>query len=76
MKRLPLGANERALSRLFGYCEALYSCDTYQDSDYSKYDSNMFDEKLKAKVREKQFPVDCQNAFELGQRLVEKVVKS
>jgi len=27
----------------------------------------MFDEKLKAEVREKQFPVDCQNAFELGQ---------
>lgn len=70
-----LGANEKAFSRLFGYSETLYSCDTYQYSDYSKYDSNMFDEKLKAEVRQKQFPVDCQNAFELGQRLVENIVK-
>lgn len=70
-----LGANEKAFSRLFGYSETLYSCDTYQYSDYSKYDCNLFDEKLKAEVRQKQFPVDCQNAFELGQRLVEKIMK-
>jgi hypothetical protein len=33
----------------------------------------MFDEKHKAEIREKQFPLDCRQAFNLGQRLVEKV---
>lgn len=70
-----LGANEKALARLFGYCETLYSCDTYQYADYSKYEGNMFDEKRKAEVREKQFPVDCQKAFELGKILVDKATK-
>ena len=68
-----LGANEAALSRLFGYCETLYSCDTYQYADYGKYDCNMFDPVKKAEQREKQFPIDLQNAFELGKRLAEKV---
>ena len=66
-----LGSNEAALSRLFGYCETFYSCDTYQYSDYSKYDCNLFDEKKKAEQLEKQFPVDLQNAFNLGKRLTE-----
>ncbi len=66
-----LGANEAALKRLFGYCESLYSCDTYQYSDYSKYDCNMFDAGKKAEQREKQFPIDLQNAFDLGRRLAE-----
>lgn len=70
-----LGANENALKRLFGYCETLYVCDTYQYMDYSKYDCNMFDEKHKAVVREKQFPVDCQKAFEMGKRLAELAEK-
>jgi hypothetical protein len=39
----------------FGYCETLYSCDTYQYQDYSKMDCNMFDEEKKAVQREKQF---------------------
>lgn len=67
-----LGVNEAALSRLFGFCETLYSCDTYQYTDYAKYDCNMFDAGKKAEQREKQFPIDLQNAFELGKRLVEK----
>ncbi len=67
-----LGSNESALSRLFGYCETLYSCDTYQYTDYSKYDCNMFDETKKTEQREKQFPIDCKKAFELGVKLVQK----
>ncbi|MBQ9407088.1 MAG: flavodoxin family protein [Desulfovibrio sp.] len=64
-----LGANEAALKRLFGYCETLYSCDTYQFSDYSKYACNMFSEEKKAVQKANQFPKDLDNAFALGQRL-------
>ena len=49
--------------------EVLLSCDTYQFSDYSGYEASGFDEAHKAKVRERQFPVDCQKAFDMGARL-------
>lgn len=64
--------NESNAGRLLGYSETLYSCDTYQYKDYSRMDNNMFDEIKKAKHRDKQFPIDIQNAFEMGQRLVLK----
>ncbi|MBP5212679.1 MAG: flavodoxin family protein [Pyramidobacter sp.] len=67
-----LSPNERALEMLFGYCETQYACDTMQFADYSRYDVTMFDPAHKAKHREEQFPVDLQNAFELGARLVRK----
>ena len=66
-----LGANERALNMLYGYCETLNVCDTYQFSDYSKYDCNMFDEAHKRQVKETQFPADLKKAFDMGKRLVE-----
>lgn len=70
-----LGANEKALNRLLGHCEPLYTCDTYQYSDYSKYDCDLFDEKLKAEMRSKQFPLDCEKAFNMGKKLVEMASK-
>ena len=57
------------ISMMFGECETLYSCDTYQFTDYSKYYAGMFSEPHKAKHRDKQFPIDLQNAYELGKRL-------
>jgi hypothetical protein len=39
-------------------------------------DCNMFDEEKKAEQREKQFPVDLENAYELGKRLAQKVLKN
>lgn len=54
---------------IFGSCETLYACDTYQFTDYSKYYAGMFSEAHKAEVRDKQFPIDLQNAYELGKRL-------
>lgn len=65
-----LSPNEDALKMLFGYCETLCACNTYQFTDYSRYDVPMFSEENKAKQREEQFPKDLQNAFELGRRLV------
>lgn len=66
-----LGANERAMARLFGYCETLNVCDTFQYTDYAKYDCNLFDAQKKAVQKENQFPIDLQKAYELGKRLVE-----
>lgn len=57
------------LERLNGPSEFLLSQDTYQFDDYSNYEASMFDEKQKSLVRAKQFPIDCQNAFDLGARL-------
>lgn len=69
-------ANENSLKGVFGYCETLYVCDTYQFTDYSKYTNNIFDANSKAHVRQTQFPIDCQNAFDLGQRLVRMAEES
>ena len=68
-----LGFTGTEIGRLCGYNEVLYSCDTYQFSDYSKYNCDVFDEKHKSEVRENQFPKDLEKAFDLGKRLVNKV---
>ena len=65
-----LDNNVKSLNHVFGYSEVLYSCDTYQFIDYSKYDIDLFDEKEKAKVRDEQFPKDLKAAFELGQKII------
>ena len=67
-----LGDNEKFLNMLFGYCETLYSYNGYQFSDYSRYDVLDGVEERRAKYRDEQFPIDLQNAYELGKRLVEK----
>lgn len=62
-------AQSQMLSMILGRCETLYSCDTYQFSDYSKYYAKMWDEKQKAEHRDKQFPIDLENAYMLGKRI-------
>lgn len=61
--------NVKSLEHVMGQAEVLYSCDTYQFIDYSKYDIDLFDEKHKAQVRDTQFPKDLQAAFEMGKKL-------
>lgn len=68
-----LKAMEMSLERLFGTCEALYSYDTCQFDDYSKYVVTAFSEADKAKRREEVFPLDCQKAFEIGVRFATPV---
>lgn len=63
---------ENSLKRIFCYLESLYSSDTYQFDDYSKYVSSLFDEQAKAKRKKEVFPIDCQKAYEMGTRLAEK----
>ena len=55
---------------LGGTSSVVYSCDTYQFKDYSKYYSGIFDEKHKADHREKQFPTDLKNAYNLGKTIL------
>lgn len=71
-----LGFTGSELGRLCGYNEILYSCDTYQFTNYDRYDVNMFSEKKKKEHQEKQFPIDLKKAHDMGQRLVEKVQNS
>lgn len=66
-----LGANGASLNMIYGHCETLYAYDTYQFNDYSKYDCDVFDEKLKAKSRAEKFPADMKKAFDMGKNLVE-----
>ena len=62
---------KNSLQILNGTSEFLLSTDTYQFSDYSLYEASMFDEKHKAQVKAKQFPIDCRKSFDMGVRLVE-----
>jgi multimeric flavodoxin WrbA len=65
-----LAMNERELRRIFGYSESYYACDTCQFADYEPYAANLFDPVHKKEQLERQFPIDLQNCYELGQRLV------
>lgn len=54
------------IERAFSAPSILYVNNTYQFSDYSKYKVECFSEEEKARHRKEQFPLDCQNAYELG----------
>jgi multimeric flavodoxin WrbA len=58
-----------SLRRTFGESEYMCSFDTYQFDDYSKILSTRFDPLEKKKRYDEIFPLDCQRAFELGERL-------
>ena len=61
---------EHTIERTFTKPLVMYSNDTYQFDDYSKYESSAFSEEAKAAHRKIQFPLDCQKAFELGANLI------
>ncbi|AJA48815.1 NADPH-dependent FMN reductase RutF [Clostridium pasteurianum DSM 525 = ATCC 6013] len=63
--------SEMDLKRVFGYFESLVVNDTYQFDDYSKYVVTVFDGAKKAKVREKEFPVYCKKAYDLGAKFTQ-----
>lgn len=66
---------EANLEGLFMKPEHLYVHETYQFSDYSKYVSDVFDEKERKRIHETQFPKDLQHAFEIGQTIAKKAKK-
>lgn len=67
-----LGTLEGALEGMFTKPIKLYSFDTYQFNDYSKFKSDMFDADKKLEIHETQFPKDLQDAFNLGCEIAEK----
>ena len=62
-----LRITEEYLEIIFGHCESMFSFDTYQFGDYSKYVVEIFDEQHKLKRKLQEFPEDCNKAFQLGQ---------
>jgi multimeric flavodoxin WrbA len=67
---LVLESNTGTLETVFGASESLYACNTYQFTDYSRYDVTIFDEGKKRAYRDEHFEKDLENAKELGSRLV------
>ncbi len=61
---------EQIFSALNGHVEVYAACDTLQVNDYNKFNMAGFNEKHKKEMREKQFPIDLEEAFRLGKRLV------
>ena len=65
-----LQANTDTLATVFGASETLYACNTYQFTDYSRYDITLFSEEEKRAYRDAHFADDLAAARALGQRLV------
>lgn len=61
---------ESAIGHILTKPLVMYSNNTYQFDDYSKYKADAFSEEKKAEHRKMQFPLDCQKAFELGASLI------
>ena len=49
--------------------------DTYQFSDYSKYENYAFDPELKAKRKEEHFSIDLKDAYDLGVKIAQDSLK-
>lgn len=65
---------QRSITEVLGYKpELLYVYNTWQFSDYSKYESSIFSEEDKRKQREEQFPLDCKAAYDMGVLLAKRV---
>jgi hypothetical protein len=54
------------LEGMKGRVETMYCCDTLQFNDYSQYHAPMFDAEHKRRERETQFPLDLEQAFQMG----------
>ena len=50
--------------------QILYAYNTYQFSDYSKYESSIFSEPDKAAYRKEIFPQQCEEAYRIGKALI------
>ncbi len=59
----------QSFKSLNGSVEVYACCDTLQVPDYSKFNMASFDEGHKRAVRETQFPLDLEKAFQMGARL-------
>lgn len=66
-----LGIYEGSAARILRVeTKTLWAYNTYQFSDYSKYESSIFNEPEKAAYRKEVFPKQCEEAYEIGKALV------
>ena len=66
---------ENAMERLYSKPYSLKVYDTFQFSDYSKYENYAFDPELKAKRKEEHFPIDLKDAYDLGVKIAQDSLK-
>lgn len=69
-----LGSTRDNLEYVLGYAEQYNSFNTLQFADYTKMNADLFDPAEKMHQHETQFPIDEQNCFEIGKRLIEKAM--
>lgn len=60
--------NKSYLQLLNGQSEYLISADNYQFDNYSNYAASNFDEMHKAFVKKERFPIECQEAYDMGKK--------
>nr|WP_319540553.1 flavodoxin family protein [uncultured Methanospirillum sp.] len=65
--------NESVLERLYGSCESFFSYETLQFEDYSKVVFSYCDPAERVERRKTVFPKDCERAYDLGKRLMQKI---
>ncbi len=61
---------EKTIGATFFEPKTLIANNTYQFSDYSKYESSGFSEEEKRAHKETQFPIDLKNAYDIGYNLI------
>ena len=66
---------ENAIESLYSKPYSMKVYDTFQFSDYSKYENYIFDPELKAKRKEEHFPIDLEDAYKLGKKITKDSLK-
>lgn len=68
---------QRSVTEILGNRpELLYVYNTWQFTDYSKYESSIFSESDKRRQREEQFPSDCRAAYDMGIFITQKALQN
>lgn len=71
---LILAMNEKYLTNIFTKPETQWVYNTYQFNDYSKYKAEAFSLEDKKEQRKNIFPIDLENAYNLGIKLAKKLI--
>lgn len=66
---------ENVFEDVYSKPHSLKVYDTYQFSDYSKYENYAFDPELKAKRKEEHFHIDLDDAYDLGVKIAQESLK-
>ncbi|MCL2761094.1 MAG: flavodoxin family protein [Desulfuromonadales bacterium] len=64
-------SDKRYFSLIFGGAETFCCYDTYQFKDYSKFVAECFDVEHKKERHDNIFPKECQQAYELGVKMIQ-----